>query len=193
MNANIAEIIPYFIVLGILFAFIFFSIFMAIKTSKIKKQQKKALKELKNKGLTQQLSAMHTYGLPVAEGLSCTIQAYSDRLEFYSGTTHITLNREKITDMCVKAEAEIQQHYVSSAGGALGGAMLFGPLGAMIGGRTQKKTSKTVTFYLIITYKRSDGVLDYLGFDVTYSDSSARKLVDEFHRLNKNGNVHIDL
>ncbi len=176
-----------------LVAFIVFCIYMAIKTSKIKKMQKKALKQLKTQGLTQQVVTMHTYGLPVAEGVACTIQAYNDHLDFFSGTTHISLTREKITDMCVKGETEIQQQYVSSIGGAVGGAVLFGPLGAMIGGRAKKKTTKTTTFYLIITYKNNEGSISYLGFDVSACYFPATKLVTEFHKLNQNGSTHIEL
>lgn len=46
--------------------------------------------------------------------------------------------------MCIKTDKEIQQQYVSSVGGAVGGAVLFGPLGAITGGRAKKKTVKEV-------------------------------------------------
>ena len=172
-----------FVVAIILLVFAVLCIVMAIKTSNIKKKQKKAIKVLKAHGLTQQLIAKHTYGLPIAEGLACTIQAYNDHIDFLSGTTHITL----------KNETEIQKQYVSSVGGAVGGAVLFGPLGAMIGGRAKKKTSKTTSFYFIITYKKADAALDYLGFDVSGCVWQASKLVDEFHKNNKKGNTHIEL
>lgn len=182
-----------FVVAIILLVFAVLCIVMAIKTSNIKKKQKKAIKVLKAHGLTQQLIAKHTYGLPIAEGLACTIQAYNDHIDFLSGTTHITLDNEKITDMCIKNETEIQKQYVSSVGGAVGGAVLFGPLGAMIGGRAKKKTSKTTSFYFIITYKKADAALDYIGFDVSGCVWQASKLVDEFHKNNKKGNTHIEL
>ncbi|MEH2944892.1 hypothetical protein VSQ32_19130 [Lachnospiraceae bacterium KK002] len=54
------------------------------------------------------------------------------------------LEKSKITDMCIKTDKEIQQQYVSSVGGAVGGAVLFGPLGAITGGRAKKKTVKEV-------------------------------------------------
>lgn len=181
------------VVIFFLLAFIVFCIFTAVKASKLKKQQKKAVKDLKAQGLTHQLVAKHTYGLPIAEGLVCTIQAYKDHLDFFSGTTHITLNVEKITDMCIKGETEIQQQYVSSVGGAVGGAVLFGPLGAMIGGRAKKKTSKTTTSYFIITYKNADDALAYLGFDVSDCVWQAGKLVNDFRSNNTNDGVHIDL
>ncbi len=53
-----------------------------------------------------------------------------DRYIFTSGTMNFELEKSKITDMCIKTDKEIQQQYVSSVGGAVGGAVLFGPLGA---------------------------------------------------------------
>lgn len=181
------------VILIVLLICIVFCFTTAVKTSRIKKKQKKAVKELKAQGLTHRITAKHTYGLPVAEGLICTIQAYKDHVDFISGTTHITLEGKKITDMCIKSETDIQQQYVSSIGGAVGGAVLFGPLGAMIGGRAKKKTSKTTTFYFIITYKNADAALAYLGFDVSGCFWQASKLVDEFHKSNTNGSTHIEL
>ena len=166
------------------------AIYMFIKD---RQAEKAAKKELKAKGFTQRLITEHTYGLPVAEGVSCTIQAYRDHIEFYSGTTNITLSKDKVTDMCVKTETEIQQQYVSSVGGAVGGAVLLGPIGAMIGGRAKKKTSKTVTYYLIITYTKTDVSLAHLCFDVSDCFSQAYKMVADFHKTNTNGITHIEL
>lgn len=67
-----------------------------------------------------------------------------DRYIFTSGTMNFELEKSKITDMCIKTDKEIQQQYVSSVGGAVGGAVLFGPLGAITGGRAKKKTVKEV-------------------------------------------------
>ena len=52
------------------------------------------------------------------------------------------LSKDKVTDIAVKTDVEIQQQYVSSAGGALAGGMLFGPLGAIVAGRTEAKRSR---------------------------------------------------
>lgn len=180
-----------YVVLPILLGFVIFCVVMAVKTSKVKKVNKKKLKELKVNGCTQ-LVAPHTYGLPVAEGVFCTIQAYADHIDFLSGTTSISLSTDKITDMCIKTESEIQQQYVSSVGGAVGGAVLFGPIGAMIGGRAKKKTSKTLSFYLIITYLKDGADLSYLGFDVTGCSGTARKLVSTFQQ-NNTKSTHIEL
>lgn len=184
------ETFPYAIALILLAIFI---IVMLVKTSKAKKNKKQALNRLKSQGLIQELVAKHTYGLPVAEGLLCTIQAYRDHIDFYSGNVHISLSNEKIIDVCTKSETEIQQQYVSSVGGAVGGAVLFGPLGAMIGGRAKKKTAISTTSYLIITYMNTENNIAYIGFDVSNCDVQAKKLVLTYKQAGIKGSTHIEL
>ena len=57
-------------------------------------------------------------------------------------------------------------HLVSSAGGALAGGMLFGPLGAIVAGRTKVKKNRAVTNYLIFTYLADEGI-SYISFELT--------------------------
>ncbi len=158
---------------------------------------------LKSQGISIRLKASHAIGLPVPPGMQCTIDSYADQIKFTSGTTNITLSRENITDICVKTETEIQQQYVSSAGGAVGGAMLgtviagpvVGALAAMFGGRTKKKKTKSISKVLIITYKKAEAEFAYLCFELPdkLSTLQADNLVSEFHRLNRNGATHIAL
>lgn len=187
------DTLPYIVAIIAIFLFIVFCIVMAVKTSKAKKAKKRVLNELKAQGLLQEIVAKHTYGLPVAEGLFCTIQAYTDHFDFYSGNVHISLANEKIIDVCTKSETEIQQQYVSSVGGAVGGAVLFGPLGAMIGGRAKKKTDTTTTYYMIITYKNAENNIAYIGFDISNCILPAHKLIDAFEKNNTKGSAHIEL
>ena len=102
------------------------------------------------------------------------------------------MSKDKITDICIKTDTEIQKQLVSSVGGAVAGAMLFGTLGAIIGGRAKTKKVKTSTDYLIITY-RSDEELKYIGFDTKNNPPSAVKLVNEFKQNNSSSGVQIEL
>lgn len=119
--------------------------------------------------------------------------SYPDRIEFKAGTTNIKLAREKITDMCLKFDTEIQNQAVSSVGGAIAGGVMFGTLGAIIGGRAKTKKVKNTTQYLIITYAGEQGELKYIGFDIKNNPPSAAKLVKEFRELNTNSGVQIEL
>lgn len=150
-------------------------------------------KEKKNfEGITIYTAFHHVNGLPIPENVLCEVFSYPDRIDFKSGTTEIKLPKEKITDISIKTDTEIQQQLVSSVGGAIAGAMLFGSLGAIIGGRVKTKKVKTTTNYLIITYK-SENELKYIGFDIQNNPSSADKLVKEFQKSNSASGVKIEL
>lgn len=123
----------------------------------------------------------HVNGLPIAENMDCTITSADDKFIFSSGSMHFELDKSKITDICIKTEQEIQEQYVSSVGGAVGGAMLFGTLGAMIGGRAKKKKVKNETHhYLIITYQSPD--VKYIGFEIGLNLASAYVFESDFKK-----------
>lgn len=192
-KSTIGEMLPFFIVIGVLTLFIIFCVRMFVVTSKAKKEGKKKMKNLKNQGLSVYAAFHHVNGLPLAENLLCEVFLYPDRIEFKAGTTNIKLAREKITDMCLKFDTEIQNQAVSSIGGAIAGGVMFGTLGAIIGGRAKNKKVKTTTQYLIITYTGEQGELKYIGFDIKNNPPSAAKLVKEFRELNTNSGVQIEL
>ena len=83
-------------------------------------------------GITVYTAFHHVNGLPLAENLLCEVFSYPDRIEFKAGTTNIKLAREKITDMCLKFDTEIQNQAVSSIGGAIAGGVMFGNILALI-------------------------------------------------------------
>lgn len=192
-KSTLGEMLPLFILIGVLVLLIIFCIKMIRVTSKAQKVRKQQQSTLKAQGMSIYATFTHVNGLPISENLLCEVFSFPNRIEFKAGTTDITLSREKITDMCVKTDVEIQQQYVSSIGGAVGGAILFGPLGAMIGGRAKKKTDKKRHTYLIITYMGDQDELKYIGFDATVNTIAATKLVTEFHKLNQNSGVRIQL
>ena len=150
-------------------------------STKTKKQlrQEKAQEKLKT------CTMKHVNGLPIAEGVDCNITLAPDKFIFSSGNAEFELEKSKITDICIKTDTEIQQQYVSSIGGAVGGAVLFGPLGAIIGGRAKKKTVRNQTCsYLIITYQSPD--IKYIGFEIGINFASANLYVSDFQK-----NTHV--
>lgn len=179
-SVNPAEVAPLFVLILVLIAFIVFCIKMVGKTSKAKKTQKERVNQLKASGMLLQDTFAHVSGLSIAENVFCTMRSYADRYEIHANGAEMNLQRSKVTDVSIKTDTEIQTQYVSSVGGAVGGAVLFGPLGAIIGGRAKQKKTKTVSQYLIITYWSGENELKYICFDVTGRVYSAAKFVDEF-------------
>lgn len=164
-----------FTILGVIMAIFTILLFRPTKKDK----QKKAARMIKHQENLKTCAMKHVNGLPIAENINCNITSTDDKFIFSSGTMHFELDKSKITDMCIKTDTEIHQQYVSSIGGAIGGAVLFGPLGAMLGGRAQKKTVKHETHnYLIITYQSSE--IKYIGFEIGRSMASANIYINDF-------------
>lgn len=152
------------------------------ETSVVKRDKKlKKENKLKQKEEIQNTiyNASHQAGLPLAEGSMCSVKYTEDRFVISGGGSEFNLSYDKITDVTVKTDIEIQKAYVSSIGGAIGGAVVFGPLGAMIGGRAKEKKSTSRYYYLIITYLKDDKI-EYISFDVTANIIGAQNVVKKF-------------
>lgn len=111
------------------------------------------------------IDAAHMDGLPLSEGAPCSLTYEETALHIKGGGNTFNLALHKITDIDIKTDVEIQKAYISSAGGALGGAMLFGALGAIIGGRVKEKTTRSCENYLIVTYTAEEKV-NYMSFKI---------------------------
>ena len=193
-QSTLGEMLPLFIITGILLLVLVFCIKMIVTTSKIKKASKQYNKELKDKGVTCSAVLAHVNGLSIPENTLCQIHSYPDVIEIKANGISFKLDKSKLNDICVKTDVEIQSQYVSSIGGAVGGAILFGPLGAMIGGRAKNKKNRITHRYLIFTYTKDDTV-KYIGFDATNALSKAIDFVNEFKDNSRNSdrNMIIDL
>lgn len=156
------------------------------------KKVKRGIEKDKADGIIQRGVFRHFNGLNLPENTLCTILLYNDKYEFKANGISFNLPLAKITDVCCKTDVDIQKQYVSSVGGAVGGAVLFGPIGAMIGGRAKQKKVKKVSTYLIITYMDNDAV-KYIGFDATNSEWVANNFVNQFKTNGSNTATKIDL
>ncbi|MBE6021693.1 MAG: hypothetical protein E7231_00505 [Cellulosilyticum sp.] len=122
----------------------------------------------------------HEVGLPIPAKSLCKITFKDCDITITSGNHKFNLSHDKITDISSTTDKEIQEHYVSSVGGAVGGAILFGPLGAIVGGRSKKKKSSKLINYFTISYKDEDE-LKYISFEYTPSFNSI-SVIKEFNK-----------
>ena len=125
----------------------------------------------------------HIKGLSIAGNTQCEVLSYPSEYQFVSGAVKFKLAKNKVIDVSVKGDVDVQNQYVSSVGGAVVGGALFGTLGAAIGGRAKKKQIRTASIYLIITYKDSENV-KYIIFDGTNALIKAWKFANEFKKNN---------
>lgn len=182
------------VVAVILVALIIFCIFMAVKTSKpgrIMKRKNKLYRKAYKKGIFQSMTEnlVHAAGLPIASGTTCIVNLTEKGLSISSSGTVFNIDIDKITDISAKTDREIQrsEQYVSSAGGAVAGALMFGIPGALIGGRTKKKKSISVTYshFMIVTYKK-DNTVDHIAFALPGSAMLATHFSNNYKLLSKN-------
>ncbi len=140
------------------------------------------------------LPGKHQAGLPLAQDAYCMILMEDDCFKISGSGNEFELKKAKMTELTVKTDAEIQRQYVSSIGGAVAGGMIFGPLGAIVGGRAKEKKTTLVTHYLIFTYRSNDEV-NYISFEIYRGYlSKAQKWCKEFHnRMAGNSNSSIEL
>lgn len=156
------------------------------------KKKKPTIEELKKeKNATLFTQVNHVNGLPISEDVQCHIYSCPGHYEIIVNDNTFNLDKNKVIDVSLKTDVEITKQTVSSVGGAVAGAVLFGPLGAIIGGRAKTKKTKETNHYLIFTYQ-SNGEVKYICFDTNFSVPMAKIFVDEFKKTNVI-NVTIDL
>lgn len=103
-------------------------------------------------------------GLPLAEETYCEIFVGEQNLciEAHKQTFNVPISN--IIAAQAKTDVEIEKEVTSSAGKAVVGGLLFGSVGAIVGGRVKTKKTKTFSYYLIINYKSQNGATEVLAF-----------------------------
>jgi hypothetical protein len=138
------------------------ALFLSKSIEKVKREQKEDKME---KGYIERQTMHHCAGLPIAENEQCEVLYCEDKIMIESNGAIFNLELNKVIDMTVTTDTEVQRQMVSSAGGAVAGALMFGVVGALIGGRAKTKEIKKVTYLLIITYEKEDKT-EYIIFDL---------------------------
>ena len=155
---------------------VFYVLFFVFK--KLKPTSEKMILESKNASMY--ICLPHITGLNIPEDTYCVIYVCEDKYEFLANNITFNLSLEKITNVSLKTSTEIQQQYVSSIGGAVGGDMLFGPLGAAIGGRSKVKEIKNFSKFLIFTYLDNNET-KYITFSIPQKFmQEVLKLINDF-------------
>ncbi len=181
-------------VIGLLGIIVLFIIVSIVRSSKKKKTRRKLEMqqremELQSQGITIISKMKYIDGLPIVTGTECELVSFIDKITLKVSGTEFNLDKSKLTDVCIKTDTEIQKQYVSSVGGAVGGAILFGGLGAVVGGRAKEKKTTAITKYLIFTYSNNNEI-KYVSFQIFPENiMSANKFVEEFKSTGRTSTI----
>lgn len=132
----------------------------------IEKQEAKRQEEIESfTSITRDFT--HTAGLSAAPDALCSLTLNKENLLIHGSGFDYNLALSRISSMDLKTDKDIQTfvNQSSSAGKALAGAMMFGVVGALVGGRTKTTTTQHVTyqFFLVVTYRKEEDI-DYMIF-----------------------------
>ena len=99
-------------------------------------------------------------GLDIPAGVPCNVEFYDDHIGIVALGREYKLPHRKIQNVSISTIKELQKQYVSSAGGAILGAAIAGPLGALIGGGAKQKTIRSNKHLLIFAYTPNEDSAD---------------------------------
>lgn len=125
-------------------------------------------------------------------GATCSARCADTELSFTSAGQEFVLGVDKLIDVSVMTTAELKSQYVSSVGGAVAGAVLLGPIGAIIGGRATQKTTRTFSKYLVVAYS-SEGGAQHIVFDVTGNIALGHQIQNKYRYLKSGEKIRVDL
>lgn len=119
----------------------------------------------------------HICGLPLAEDSDCIIHLCQNQIVIDSTGNIFKLSADRIIDINIKTSKEIQ----NSISGAIGGAILFGPIGAFLGG-----TSSDVHRFFIIIYKNKENKDICISFDIKDNLNTLKMISSYIEKFNSN-------
>lgn len=132
-------------------------------------------------------------GLDLPEGTRCRL-AYEDSCLRVTALDHdFTLAHEKVRTAAILTHKDIRRQYVSSAGGAVAGAMLLGPLGAAMGGAVHARTVRRRDRFLVFGYGDPGEPTRFLVFQVTQWGSRGREFVAAYKKRSGGSVTHVEL
>ena len=118
----------------------------------------------------------HICGLSLAENSECILHLGEEKIVIESKSNIYNLHLNKILDMNIKDSKEVQ----NSISGAVGGALLFGPIGAFLGG-----TSTELHRFFIIIYRNKNNEEKCISFDMKDNLESLKHIYRYIENYNK--------
>ncbi len=105
-------------------------------------------------------------GLDIPAGARCSLAYWPDHLAVTALGRTYELPLARIAAAEAATVRTVRRQYVSSAGGAVAGGMLFGPIGALLGGAARPRSVRDSSVLLLVAYTAPESGTDmrYLVF-----------------------------
>lgn len=121
-------------------------------------------------------------GLPIPQSSDVSIKLTPGALTITGNGQEFEINFSKLMMIDIKSDVEMEKIIQQSAPGMVIGAVTFGVIGAMIGGRVKTKEKRVVNHFLIVSYQSDE--MKTIVIDATKDWYNAAALVDYFRKLN---------
>lgn len=121
-------------------------------------------------------------GLPIPQSSDVSIKLTPGTVTITGSGQEFEIDISKLTLIDLKSDVEMEKIIQQSAPGMIIGAVTFGVIGAMIGGRVKTKEKRVVNHFLLISYQSDE--LKTIVIDATKDWYNAAALVDYFRKLN---------
>lgn len=159
----------------LILGFVLWIAWMLIKDSIQKSNSKKLIDGLDNDGLELRLPLIHLQGLDLGEGTEVLLTATKDVVTVVVGKITYTIDIEQINSISVQSIANTIADKRFSIKNATIGGVLFGNVGAAVGGFSGGDSLELKT--MIINYIGKNGNPNYIVLMPRYSDVKNKMLV----------------
>ena len=135
-------------------------------------------------------------GLEAPAGAKCSLAYWPERFTVTALGRTYELPLERIAAAQAATVRTVHRQYVSSAGGAVAGGMLFGPVGALLGGAARPRTVRESSLLLMVAYTAPEGGADmrYLVFQPgPWAASKAKRFAAALAQAGGAGSARVPL
>ena len=160
----------------LILGFILWIAWILIKDSIQKSSSQKIREKLDNEGLDLRMGLVHLQGLDLGEGTEVHFTASKDIVTITSGKIKYTIDIEQINNISMQSISNTIADKRFSLKKAVIGGILFGDVGASVGGFSGKNALELKS--MIINYIGSSGDANNLVFIPRYSDVKNKTAVN---------------
>lgn len=108
--------------------------------------------------IVEDIFCKHCNGLPIGENSPCRLTIFQDMVYFYCGTMEFKIPMERVISMDIATKSQIEYIQKQSLSRAVAGGLLFGDVGALLGGMPQSKAIEKTESFLVITYRKEEAI-----------------------------------